>query len=367
MRILYLASARIPTPRAYGLQILETCAAFARSGAEVELVVPSRRAREAEEDPFSFYGLKKNFSFRRLNVPDALSFGPLGFFFSLLWFAERVRFLKSFWDADIVYSRDALVLLQYVLLGRCLVFEAHAGPNAVSGFVARRAYRLVVISNGLRAAYVAAGVSPEKIIVAPDGVDADAFDIADSREEARRTLGFSPESSIALYAGHLYLRKGAGTFAAAAPLMPNVSFVFVGGTEGDIVEFKSAWGASPNVRILGRVPHADVPKYLRAADILVLPNSSKDSDSAVYTSPMKLFEYMASGTPIAASDVPAVREVLDDGSAFFFTADSPESLSRAVTDALTHTEEAKTRARNAAAKAQNYTWDARARIIRNAL
>lgn len=359
MRILYLASARIPTPRAYGLQILETCAAFARSGAEIELVVPSRRAGKTAEDPFAFYGLKKNFSFLRLNVPDALFLGPVGFFFSLLWFAERARFLKTFWDADIVYSRDALVLLQYVLLGRKLVFEAHAGPNAVSAFVARRVHRLVVISQGLRSAYIARGVSPEKIITAPDGVDIAAFDIPDSREEARRALGFSLESPLVLYAGHLYARKGAGTLAAAALSMPDIVCAFLGGTEGDIAEFKSAWGASPNVKILGRVPHGDIPKYLRAADVLVLPNSSKDPDSSLYTSPMKLFEYMASGTPIVASDVPAVREVLDDSSAYFVTADSPESLRVAVAEALSRREGAHARARNALVKVRSYTWDER--------
>src|SRR3989344_2635311 len=153
MTIQYLAFVRLPTEKAHGLQIMKTCEAFAHAGARIELAI----GRQGRGDPFATYGVKKNFSLSILRGPDLVSWGSLGFIFSLLWFSEVAARQSAFWEADIIYSRDALILLQYIFLRRTLVYEAHQKPNLVSRFVARRAYRLVVISRALAEAYGSAG------------------------------------------------------------------------------------------------------------------------------------------------------------------------------------------------------------------
>lgn len=362
MKLLYLANARIPTPRAYGLQIMKTCEAFARSGIEVELVVPARNVR-TPGDVFAYYGVEKKFTFTTLPVPDLLRFGSIGFLISAILFSEKARWMKSFREADVVYSRDALVLIQYLLLGRKLVFEAHARPSFVSRIVARRAYRVITISQGLKDAYIVAGARAENIVVAPDAVDEHLFDNVPERENARKELGLPLDTQIALYAGHLYSRKGADTLAAAATHLPEVRFIFVGGASDDIALFKEKWEGGANIEIVGHVPHEKIPLYLRAADVLVLPNSGKDEDSARFTSPMKLFEYMASSTPIVASDVPAIREVLDDASARLVLPDDPTALAYGINELLAHPEEAQSRAMNAQTNVARYTWQKRALAI----
>lgn len=366
MKILYIANVRMPTERAYGLQIVKTCEALAEQGAEIELVIPSRR-NSIRDDLFSYYGIKRNFDVTTLPVPDLVRFGPLGFLLSAVWFSEKVRWLRSFWTADAVYSRDALVLFQYLLLGRPLVFEAHAPPTLVSRIVACRARRVLVISESLRSAYVAAGVPSDRVAVAPDAVDEHLFDSAPSRAEARTALGLPSDENIVLYAGHLYARKGADTLAKAAAAVPGALFVFVGGTPDDVKNFKRVWGVSPNIRIVGQVKHELIPAYLRAADLLVLPNSGKDEDSARYTSPMKLFEYMASGTPIIASDVPAVHEILDTSMAVFVAPDNSIALGAGIERELRMPENGISRARRALAVIHNYTWRTRASVIANSL
>jgi glycosyltransferase involved in cell wall biosynthesis len=117
------------------------------------------------------------------------------------------------------------------------------------------------------------------------------------------------------------------------------------------------------VRILGPKPHADIPYYLRAADILVLPNSAKDTDARLYTSPMKLFEYMASGTPIIAADVQSLREILSDTTATFFTPDSAEAFAVRVSEVFAHNDEAREKARVASLSVQEYSWTNRAKNI----
>ncbi len=362
MKILYIANIRLPTEKAHGIQIMKMCEAFAELGHTVELVVPTRRTH-ITEDAFSYYAVARIFTLTTLAVPDWVRFGRVGFLSSLLIFSERARWLKNFWSADVIYSRDALVLLQYVLLGRCIVFEAHTKPSRVARFVARRAYRVVVISNALKEVYVAAGVSKEKIVVAMDAVDKHFFNNIFSKEIERDALSISRASKVIMYVGHLYEHKGVTTLAQTAVQMPDNQFIFVGGTEQDIVHFRKQWGSTSNINIIGHVSSAKVPQYLRAADVLVIPNSAKNEDSCKFTSPMKLFEYMASGTPIVASGVPALREVLTESEATFFTPDDVDALAKSIIHTLTNQNEAQKKAERAKQKAAEHTWEKRAESI----
>lgn len=228
MRLLYLATIRLPTEKAHGMQIMKTCEALRRAGATVELVIPTRHNR-MNDDPFAYYGVQTRFTLTRLPVPDLIKGGRFGFLLSMLIFAEKARWLKHFWHADVIYSRDHLLLLQYVLLGRPLVFEAHAPPTFLAGFVARHAKHVVVISKALKEAYEAAGVPAARITLAPDAVDLATFEIATTREEARTELGLPRDIKIIAYVGHLYERKGVYTLAEAAKQTLGALVVFVGG------------------------------------------------------------------------------------------------------------------------------------------
>ena len=167
------------------------------------------------------------------------------------------------------------------------------------------------------------------------------------------------QEKIVLYAGHLYAWKGVDILALAAPLLPeNTNVIFIGGTEKDIKAFKSKYGSTKNVRILGKKPYGQMPLYMRAADVLVIPNSAKDDVSRLYTSPMKLFEYMASGTPIVASDLPSVREILDDSMAYFFKPDDERSLKESINKVL-----ASEKNLNNSVGGKEYSWDNRNKVI----
>ncbi len=356
MKLLYIAHIRLPTEKAHGVQIMKTCEAFAHEGVEVELVIPGRKTH-ITEDPFTYYGVQKNFTLTALNTPDIVPWGFFGFLFSTLWFSEAVKWQKSFWKADVVYSRDAAVLAQYLLLGRKLVYEAHTKPTPVSKFVAKRAYKLIVISEGLRDAYIQAGIDPKKITVAHDAVDLKEFSTNISKEDARKKLNLPKDKSIALYAGHLYASKGVDTLAEAAKQLESVWVYFVGGTEKDIKSFKSKYASVKNIVIVGHRPHKEIPLWMRSADVVVLPNSAQTETSAKYTSPMKLFEYMASGTPIVASDVPSTREILNEKNSTLVESDNPTELMSGISRALNNG------GPDALEDVQQYTWKNRASHI----
>jgi len=314
MNILYLAFIRLPTEKAHGVQIMKTCEALAEQGVDVELVIPGRKTY-IKENPFEYYDVKKNFSIKKLYVLDLVKWGSLGFTFSALWFSEIAKWRKSFWKADIIYSRDAFVLLQYLLLRRKLVYEAHTKPTFISTFVAKRSYKLIVISEGLRDAYIAKGIPEEKITVAHDAIDPEPFQKHYDQKESREWLGIPQDKKVALYVGKIDEAKGADTFAAASEHVPEDTLCVLIGPESPLKDSLKA--KYPKALFLPETPYRELPRVLASADVLVLSNSAKNEDASLYTSPLKAFAYLASGKPIVASDVPALRKIFGDKVLFF--------------------------------------------------
>ncbi|MBY0539735.1 glycosyltransferase [Patescibacteria group bacterium] len=361
MKIQYLAFIRLPTEKAHGLQIMKTCEALAEEGHEVELVIPGRKTH-IEDDAFSYHGSIQNFKIKELRTPDFVQAGPVGFFISLVCFAEAAVWRISYWTADVIFSRDALVLFQHILLGKKFVYEAHNNPSWVSAMIAKRAKVVVSISEGLKQAYVMRGVAPERIIVVPDAVDLKMFEKSLSKIEARRRLSIPEGEKIALYVGRIDGGKGADVFAASSQFLPEgVRAVLIG--NGPLVH--NLKSTHTKAFFIPETKYVDLPNVLPVADVLVLPNSGKGTESARNTSPLKLFAYMASGIPIVSSDVPAVREILSDDSAVFVKPDDAQALADGIRACVEGVGVGK--GENAKALAIRYSWGSRARRILEAL
>lgn len=362
-KILYIANIRLPTEKAHGVQIMEMCAAFAESGAEVELCVP-KRINQIQEDPFAYYALPKRFTITRLPTWDLVRFGRIGFLIQALTFSLSVLRYGAKSNA-IVYCRDELTLFLLSFFMECFVWEIHyARWNFITSRVAGRALLLTPISRGLRDFFAEKGINKGRMIVAPDGVNISQFALKEEKSDCRTKLSLPQEKKIVLYSGHLYARKGVHVLGEAAKKMRNDTLVvFVGGTKKDTFEFRKKYGDTNNVLILGHRTHGDIPYYLRAADVLVLPNSAQSDDARLYTSPMKLFEYMASGTPIVASDVPSLREVLRDDRALFVPPNDAEALAQGASRLLDDVSLSTELAGRAKEDVLQYSWSKRAHSI----
>lgn len=368
MKISYIASIRLPTEKAHGVQIMKTCEAVAAAGASVRLLVPRRRNR-ITDDPYVYYGVRPLFDIRRLFCLDALALGfweGVGFWIGNISFALSA--LVSVWreKPDIVYTRDVVSAFLLPFVHPRVFYEIHSlsmSPGATFHFIWRRVHGLVVISNGLKADLVAWGVPEQRIAVIRDGVDIDRFTLEASQADCRKALGLPSDESLIVYTGHLYAWKGADTLARAAALLPeNIRVYLVGGTAEDIARFRTMHHAQ-NLVIVGHRPSAEMPLWGRAADLLVLPNSGKEKISTHYTSPLKLFEYMASGTPMVVSDLPSMRELLGEGDAVFFSPDNDKELAERIQDALKRLTELRVRAQELRNRSSDYSWQNRGRRI----
>jgi glycosyltransferase involved in cell wall biosynthesis len=357
MRIIYIANIRMPTERAHGIQIVKTCEALKKAGADIELVVPDRHT-PIHENVTQYYGLKESFPVIRVPVFDTVWWGVVGFALETVSFAWSVfRYLHG--KPGVVYGRDEWVLALLRICGtQNIVWESHTGAwNMAARFLARR-IKIVTISEGLKDFYVSNGVAPESITVAHDGVDLAQFEHVESMSEVRKRLGISEDTKVALYIGALGGWKGTDTLFAASELLPaDMTIAVITGADTRALKMQY-----PRVQFLGAEPYAKIANNQAAADALILPTSTRDSIGARFTSPLKLFTYMASGIPIIASDVSSTREVLPREAAYWFTADDAESCARAIQEALEDAQ-SKERARVAKSAVQGYTWDTRARNI----
>jgi glycosyltransferase involved in cell wall biosynthesis len=367
MKILYIANSRIPAEKAYSIQIMKMCEAFGLQNKEVELILPTRKNKKFKNiSPFRYYSIKNKFKIKKIKTidpvflmkfPDGvyiklqLIFFSIGLFFYLLFKRNKSKY--------IFYTRDEYLLPLLQKFSKKVIWEAHTLPNNTDRYISywQKCHRIVTISEALKDELQKLNITQEKIIVEHDGVDLNNFQSLSSNS---KTLGLPKDKKIVMYTGHLYDWKGVQTLVDAAQYLQDPSqVVFVGGIKSDVEKNKS------NVENLTFIPHQPpdkIPGYLNAAHVLVLPNSKKDKRS-YWTSPLKMFEYMASGKPIIASNLPSIREVLNENNAIFFKSDDPKDLAEKIKYVLNNPKIAETKANQAKKDIREYSWHKRAETI----
>jgi ubiquinone/menaquinone biosynthesis C-methylase UbiE len=175
-----------------------------------------------------------------------------------------------------------------------------------------------VISEEVRASLVARQIDAAKILVNPNGADLQAYAPADATERARvrASCGLVTTAPVIGFTGTFGGWHGVDVLAAAIPEIcrraPSVRFLLIGdGNYKHLVDSQVAHhGLDDRVHRVGRVPQSEGARLLRACDIFVSPHSSHMVDSRFFGSPTKVFEYMAMGGAIVASDLEQIGQAL---------------------------------------------------------
>jgi len=372
MNLFYVANIRFPTERAHGIQIAKMCEAFARKGVDVRLIVP-RRSNHIKEDPFSYYGVEENFKVIKVFSLDLDMgrFGSIGFRTQALSFILSALWHIVLGKPDSVYSRDIFFAYLVSVFKKRVVFEDHEPPSSkrqLYAFFLRHIRKKVIVAENLVALYKDYRIPPKSFIVAPNGVDIEEFDdTKPDRSIWERTFGIAPGVKIVLYIGHFYPWKGVYILGESASFVPaNTAVVLIGATVENRVKMHSFVSERKlsNVYIHDFVPHREVLTYIKSADVLVLPNTAQEERSREYTTPIKLFEYMASGVPIVASNIPSFGSYLKNGkNALMCEPDNSKDLADKITRLLQGKERGASLARTARADVRAFSWEERARKI----
>lgn len=386
-----VANLTLPSVRANAVQVLSQCRALMAAGWEVELIVPRRWYRHAEAgtmaDLAADFGLDRLPKIRRLPCIDLVAWAHrlppklalAGFYIqhlSFLILAAAYLFCRRF---QVVHTRETLFPLlggrRLARRGGSLLLEIHDFPRRPAARkllagAAKRCTGLVVITRALKQSLAEAGITTPPVCLAPDGVAEAFFRDRGDKNELRQRLGLPDDGPLVMYSGGIYWAwKGLDTLIEAhRRLDDRVNLVIVGGgpRPEHLAELRAKLArlGLKRATAVGFVQPARVPDYLAAADVLVLPNSARAEISARFTSPLKLFEYLASGRPIVASNLPSLGEVLEHGrTAWLVEPDNPAALAEGVERLLADQALARRLAQAGRDEAQNYTWSRRAELL----
>ena len=312
MKIYYLSGTAIPSRAASALHVMKMAHAFGKLGHQVTVL--SIFNVHVDIDPFSFYGMDRSF--------DLVQFHPLifrhglGYYFS----ARSLLYCARHGLPDVFYGRHSQSLLAASLTKRPVAYEAHGlFPFRGSRWFETRLYRrpnfrgLVTITKALAKDYLTAlpWLAARNQWVIPDA--------ADRPSKPKAPIGHWPGRPGVLqigYVGHLYTGKGMEVVTSLAQSLEEYDFHIVGGRDSDIKKWKNACEA-PNLFFHGFVRNHLLNTYYEHFHLVLLPYQKQvmladDSrDTGRWMSPLKVFEYMAYGLPIIASDLPVLREILE--------------------------------------------------------
>jgi glycosyltransferase involved in cell wall biosynthesis len=279
---------------------------------------------------------------------------------------------------DITVTRNIVyAFLAAKVFGIPVVYDAHhplvTGARAL--FKANKdspnLVRFSTNTRGLADISLGEGLQPEKLAVAHNGVDLERYTHLPKKEEARRKLGLSLDKDVICYSGNIYEGRGIELLIDASLRLPDAKFLIVGGRDEDVLRYRqlAAQKNASGFKLTSYVSHDLVPLYLAAADVLVMPYTSAmtirgGTVATDFTSPIKLFEYMASGRPIVATSLPSVNELLRDGeNAVVVPPDSADALYEGLSRVLKDSALADRIASGALADVRGYTWEERVKKV----
>jgi glycosyltransferase involved in cell wall biosynthesis len=243
-------------------------------------------------------------------------------------------------------------------------------------FVIKHADYFIVVTNYFKDLLIKKfNVSEGKIIVVPDAVDLKMFEAIDnSTQDIRHKLNLPLDKKLIGYVGRFKTRgqeKGIKTMIESLEFLEDldIKMCFVGGTEDEIEEYKTMankYNFEHKCIFIKYQLTEMVPFYAKAMDILaMLPPWTEYH--AYYTSPMKMFEYMAARKPIVASDLPSIREILNNNNAILIEPSNPKILAEAIKKILNNSFLAEKISNQALEDVRKHTWDKRAEKIINFL
>lgn len=371
MKLYYIVNAKMPNNHAHGIQIAKMCEAFVELGVDLELVVPRRIG--SRKSLREYYGLRNDIAVRRLPVVDTYAWGPVGYFFGaltfmisssvfLLWL--RIRRVEA-----VIYTMDmdrfSFMLFPYFGF-RCFS-ELHGPKQPTVAFRVffRKLKAIFAINERIKQETVKQFSLPESRVFAfPNGIDVGQFASGMNKANARRKLGIPAEGFVVMYTGAFLDWKGLDTvLKSAVSNSGDETWYLVGGTKDELLHATGAASVPEYIHCPGKKSHAEIPVWLAAADVLLLSGTKRHEYSYRYTSPMKLFEYMAAERPIIAARTPAIEQVVSEQEVFFYEPDDEQSL-RSMLERIKKTY-ADTAAKTAHARryVEQFEWKERARKI----
>lgn len=378
MKIAYCTNVRLPSERAHGHQIAQVCDALTKLGHAVTVFATIRE--ETINQPFStYYGVSEKIKLKHIgyktHIPNWPPLRPLRLFLQNRGLIRDYKTELSSTSFDLLYTRAPALLSVMIASGVPVILELHQLPRRNKRRFVRECSecRLVAcLTSSICDTLIEWGVPAEKLMVEGDAVDLNRFMHVPSKADARASIHLKTDRLVVGYVGRLktlFMEKGVKhLLEAIKELQSQKKFMalIVGGPEKDRQEYeqmaKRLGLTSEDVLFTGEVLGNTVPSMLNACDVLAMPFPDFPH-YRTHMSPLKMFEYMAADRPMVTSDLPTVRDVLDEKTAFFCTPGDSHSLAEVLTIIASDSSEAAKRAHAARTLVERHTWEERMKRI----
>ena len=378
--ITYLSNSRFPSEMANTVQIMNMCHAMAEYGFKVNLLKPYRvnQLSGASTDLFEFYNLTKRFGIHTVKFLDfsflgkfipSLMLRSLNYINNMLWENYLVNYYIKNYNQDLIYMRHTLPFALHKIskLNIPAIVEFHGMPSKryikyyKSAFKNSKKFIPLALTKLLAEDISEVlNIHFNDILILPGAVDINKFG-------AKKIVSNNDEKKLNItYVGSLIPNRGVDTLMIAAKALKEFNFTIIGGVGEDLCKmklYKEKNGLS-NLNLLGYKSQKDLPLYYQKADILILPMTGKEVHTTKYASPNKLFEYMASGKPIIASDLNSIREILKNNeSILLFDPDNSKDLINKIKSLSSDSALMIKLSRNSKNLAKRYSWNNRVEKI----
>lgn len=372
MKIAYIAHTRYPTEKAHGVQMTKVCEALVALGHDVTLLAPGVH-NEIKTPYKKYYDVQQNFTAKHLPTKDALLSplipGRFAMAFTMKSYRSALGTYFNEHDFDLLYVRSPHVLEAALASRIPTVLELHTLPRVrKQKFISQcKQCRLVVcLTTPMKDALVAWGMPEDRVMVEGDAVDLERFTHVQPDVFTLKT-----EKPVVGYIGSLTtmdrIEKGVDLLIRAAAKEKNFFTFIVGGPEAAADRYrslaKSLGLTEKDIRIEGPVSASKVPAAIAACDVCVYPAPKSNHPFFMRdTSPLKLFEYLASGKQIVCADILPVWDIVDEQTAHMVEPGSADALAQGIQQALAHPLDTK----KAQKLVKKHTWEKRMeRIIKS--
>lgn len=366
MKIACITTSIIPSKSANSIQAMKVVHALQELNQDVRLWVPDF-ARAEWPEIAALYGLSE-----RLDM-KWIPFQPLAKQYDFCWRAVREA---VHWKADVVYTWSLQAAAFASLQGVPVSMEFHDfpmgsfGPKLFKFLVHYRGKKLFLtttraLAEGIEQRF-GFRFDPQALQIAPNGTEPQRYEHLPSPQAARAKLGLQNGFTVG-YSGHFYAGRGMDLLLEITRNLPEIHFLWVGGQESDVKPWRKQLEEMgiKNATITGFIPNSQLPTYQAAAEILVMPYSKKIAGSSGGSierviNPMKMFDYMAAGRAIVASDIPVFHEVLNENIAVFCQPENPQDWADVIKNLKNNPKQLKALGTAAKKEAEKYTWKKRA-------
>ena len=316
--IYYITYSSIPSELPSSLQIIKTCEGLSKNKNLVTLIKPGTGIKKISIR--KFYDLKENINIKEFksikNFPSGVKFYLYSFY--CLFYILRKK-------DPIVITRNYFVSYLLLIFNIKVILEVHHDINIegrvnkfiikyLNFFKKKKLIKIVAISNSVKNLFVKKYlVNPKKIIVLPSG--------SSIKVTKRPRFSFNKRLKIG-YFGSISYSKGINTLIKLSKIDQENDYYIFGGKKEELQKFKNRV-SNKNLFFMKHISYNFLPKIMMTMDILTIPYTRKVNsaggvdDISQYTSPLKLFDYMAVGKIIISSNLKVLREVIGQRNAYF--------------------------------------------------